>query len=134
MVKKRKQSNREFNHTPTTLVMAFFAGACGFIAVEATLPDLIESSGRQMSKLPGWQVHMGSACGGIIVFFMFLFILQVFETGSRITAWRSSAPWLPLVGLTLFATIIHIPYYVVIPVGAAYCVWAYRLTSRVRSP
>ena len=132
MVKKKKRSNYEFNHTPTTLLMALFGGACASIAVETTLPDLMELWGRQMNKLPGWQVHMGSACSGIITFFTFLFILEVLETRSRITAWRSSAPWLPLVGLTLLATIIHIPYYIVIAVGAIYGIWAYHQTSSVR--
>jgi hypothetical protein len=132
MGKRKRRSSYEFNHTQTTLLMALFGGACAFIAVETTLPDLIESWGRQMKKLPGWQVHMGSACSGIITFFIFLFILEALETRSRITAWRSSAPWLPLVGLTLLATIIHIPLYIVILVGTIYGVCAYRRTSSVR--
>lgn len=132
MGKRKKRSSYEYNHTPTTLLMALFGGACAFIAVETTLPDLIESWGRQMKKLPGWQVHMGSARSGIMTFFIFLFILEVLETRSRITAWRSSAPWLPLVGLTLLATIIHIPYYIVILIGATYSIWAYRQTFNVR--
>jgi hypothetical protein len=132
MGKRKKRSSYEYNHTAKTLLMALFGGVCAFIAVETTLPDLMESWGRRMDKLPGWQVHMGSACVGIITFFTFLFILEQLETRSRITAWRSSAPWLPLVGLTLLATIIHIPYYVVIAVGILYGVCAYRLTSSVR--
>jgi hypothetical protein len=84
------------------------------------------------SKLPGWQFHMGSACSGIMTFFTFLFLLELHETRSRITAWRSSAPWLLLVVLTLLATIIHIPYYFVILVGTISGVWAYRQTSCVR--
>jgi hypothetical protein len=132
MGKRKRQSSYEYNHTPTTLLMALFGGTCAFIAVETTLPDLMELWWRQMKKLPGWQVHMGSACSGIITFLTFLFILEVLETKSRITAWRSSAPWLPLVGLTLLATIIHIPYYIVILAGTIYGVWAYRQTSSVR--
>lgn len=85
-----------------------------------------------MVKLPAWQVHMGSVCIGIMTFFTFLFVLEVLETRSHMTAWRSSAPWLPLVGLTLLATIIHIPFYIVILSGTAYGVWAYRQTSNVR--
>jgi hypothetical protein len=132
MGKRKSRSSYEYNHTSVTLLTALFGGVCAFIAVETTLPDLIESWGRQMDKLPGWQLHMGSVCGGIITFFTFLFILEALETKSRITAWRSSAPWLPLVGLTLLATIIHIPYFVVIVAGAIYGVWAYRQTSSVR--
>lgn len=132
MGKPKKRSSYEFNYTPATLLMALFGGACAFIAVETTLPDLIDSWGRHMNRLPGWQVHMGSACSGIITSLIFLFILEVLETGSRKMAWRSSAPWLPLVGLTLLATIIHIPYYVVIAAGTIYAVWAYRQTSSIR--
>ena len=132
MGKRKKQSNNEYNRTPTTLMMALFGGTCAFIAVETTLPDLTESWGPQMNKLPGWQAHMGSACSGIIAFFTFLFILEVLETRSHITAWRSSAPWLPLVGLTLLATIIDIPYHIVILAGIILAVWACRQTSNVR--
>ena len=132
MGKRKKQSSLEYNHTPTTLLMALFGGACSFIAVESTLPDLIELWGRQMNKLPAWQIHMGSACSGIVTFLTFLFLLELHETRSRITAWRSSAPWLPLVGLTLLATIVHIPLYIVILVGTICGVWAYRQTSSVR--
>ena len=132
MGKGKRLSSSEYNHTPTTLLVALFGAACAFIAVETTLPDLMESWGSQMKKLPGWQVHMGSACSGIITFFIFLFILEALETRSRITAWRSSAPWLPLVGLTLLATIIHVPLCIVILVGTIYGVCAYRRTSSVR--
>jgi hypothetical protein len=80
-----------------------------------------------------WQLNMGSVCGGIITFFVFLFILEFLETKSRITAWRSSAPWLPLVVVTALATVFHIPIYIVFLVGVSYAVWAYRRTSSVRS-
>jgi hypothetical protein len=132
MQKRKKRSSYQYNHTPTTLLMALFGGACVFIAVETTLPDVMNLWGRQMNKLPGWQVHMGSACGGVMTFFTFLFLLELHETRSRITAWRSSAPWLPVVGLTVLATIIHIPYYIVILTGTIFAIWAYRQTSSVR--
>ncbi len=113
-------------------MVALLGGSCAFLAVETTLPDVLDVWGSQMNKLPGWQFHMGSACSGIVTFFTFLFLLELHETKSRITAWRSSAPWLPLVGLTLLATIIHIPYFIVILVGAICGIWAYRQTSSVR--
>ena len=133
MGKRKRPSSYEFNDTATTLAIAVFGGACVFISVESTLPDLMDLWGRQIDKIPRWQIHMGSACCGTTAFFVFLFILEVHETRSRLTAWRSSAPWLPLIGLTLLATIVDIPYYFVIPVGAICGVWAYRLTSGVRS-
>jgi len=132
MGRRKKQSRIEFNHTPTTLLMALFGCACAVMVAEIVLPDLMQSSGLQMSNFPRWQFHMGSTCIGIITFFTFLFFLEFFETGSRITAWHASAPWLPLIGLTLFAAIVHIPFYIVILVGTIYGVWAYRQTSRVR--
>jgi hypothetical protein len=133
MVKRKRRPNYEYNDTLTTLLIAVFGGACAFISVESTLPNVMDLWERQMGKLPEWKIHMGSACCGTITFFIFLFILEVHETRSRITAWRSSAPWLPLIGLTLLATMIDIPYYIVIPVGTISGVWAYRQTSSVRS-
>jgi hypothetical protein len=129
---KKKKSTYEYHHTPTTLLVASFGGACAFITVENTIDDIMESWGHQVNKLLGWQVDMGALCVGIIAFFVFLFILEVLETRSKIIAWRSSAPWLPLVGLTAIATVVHIPFYVVALIGAIYGVWAYRRTSSVR--
>lgn len=132
MGRRKNRSGDEYSYTPTTLMVALLGGSCAFLAVETTLPDVLDVWGSQMNKLPGWQFHMGSACSGIVTFFTFLFLLELHETKSRITAWRSSAPWLPLVGLTLLATIIHIPYFIVILVGAICGIWAYRQTSSVR--
>jgi hypothetical protein len=132
MGSRKKRPSYEYHHTPTTLLIALFGGACAFVTVETFLPDLLELWERQLGKFPGWQVHMGLTCIEIMIFFAFLFFLELFETRSRITAWRASAPWLPLVGLTLLATIIHIPYTIVILVGTIYGVWAYRQTSRAR--
>ena len=132
MGRRKNRSSYEYNHTPTTMLLALLAGLCAFIAVETTLPDVIDGWGSQIDKFPGWQFHMGSACSGIVTFLTFLFLLELHETKSRITAWRSSAPWLPLVGFTLLATITHIPYFIVIPAGIICGIWAYRQTSSVR--
>ena len=132
MARRKKRPSYEYHHTPTTLLVALFGGACAFIAVEIFLPDLLELWEHQIGKFPRWQIHMGATCIEIMTFFAILFLLELFETRSRLTAWRASAPWLPLVGLTLLATIIHIPYYIVILAGAIYGVWAYRQTSSVR--
>ena len=129
MGRRKNRSSCEYDHTPATLLLAMFGGSCAFTAVETTLPDLMDLWGI---KLPGWQFHMGSACSGIVTFFAFLFFLELHETKSRITAWRASAPWLPLVGLTMLATIVHISYFIVIPSGTLCGVWGYRQTSSVR--
>lgn len=132
MGRRKKQPSHEYHHTPTTLLVALFGGLCAFMAVETFLPDLLELCERKIGKFPGWQVHMGSTCIEVTAFFAFLFLLEWFETRSLKTALRASGPWLPLVGLTLLATIIHIPYSIVILAGIIYSVWAYRQTTRVR--
>jgi len=129
---KKKKPTFEYHDTPTTLVVASFGGACAFITVVNTIGDIVESLGHQANKLLAWQVNMGALCVGIVTFFVFLFILVVLETRSKITAWRSSAPWLPLAGLTAIATVIHISFYIVALTGVIYGVWAYRRTIIIR--
>jgi hypothetical protein len=97
-----------------------------------TIDDIVETWKHQPAKLLAWQVNMGALCAGIVTFFVFLFLLELFETRSKIIAWRSSAPWLPLAGLTAIATVIHIPFYIVALIGAIYSIWAYRRTNSVR--
>ena len=128
----KKKGSCEYNDTSITLLVALFGGACAFITVESICGDANDAGWQQMNRLPAWQVHMGSACVGIVTFFVFLFILEFLETKSRITAWRSSAPWLPLVGFTALATIVHIPLCAVLLAGASYAVWAYRRTCSAR--
>jgi hypothetical protein len=133
MGQRKKQSSREYNHTPTTLLVAAFGGACAILTVESAFNDVMDVWEHQMNRLPDWQVHMGSACAGTITFFVLLYILEFLETRSRTTAWRSSAPWLPLVGLTTLATLVHIPFFIVFLLGAGFGIWAYRRTHSVRS-
>ena len=129
---KKKKSTYEYHHTPTTLLVASFGGACAFLTVVNTIGDIVESLGHHAAKLLAWQVNMGALCVGSATFFVFLYFLELLETRSRITAWHSSAPWLPLVGLTAIATAVHVPFYIVAAVGASYGVWAYRRTNSVR--
>jgi hypothetical protein len=129
---KKKKSTYEYHDTPTTLLVASFGGACAFIIVVNTIDVIVESFGHQATKLLAWQVNMGALCVGIATFFVFLYILDLLETRSKTTAWRSSAPWLPLAGLSAIATVIHIPFYIVALIGAIYGVWAYRRTNSVR--
>jgi len=130
---KRKSGSNEYNDTMTTLLVALFCGACAVLTIESYGGDAKDAGWLRMERVPAWQLHIGTVCGGIITFFVFLFILEFLETNSRTTAWRSSASWLPLVGLTASATLIHIPIYVVFLGGGSYAVWAYRRTCRVRS-
>src|SRR5271166_3055635 len=123
---KKKKPAIEYHDTPTTLGVASLGGACAFITVVNTIGDIVESFGQSADKLLAWQVNMGPLCVGIVTFFVFLFILELLETRSKIIAWRSSAPWLPLAGITAIATMIHIPFFIVALIGAIYGVWAYR--------
>jgi predicted transcriptional regulator of viral defense system len=66
MGQRKKQSSHEYNHSPTTLLVALFGGACAFITVESIYGDANDAGWQQMNRLPAWQVHMGSACVGII--------------------------------------------------------------------
>ncbi len=132
-MRKRKQQLRyEFNHTPTTVLMALFCGACGFITVESFFQEIMDLFSNRTNMVHAWQVHMGSVCVGIMTFVASLFLLEVFETKSSVIAWHSSWPWLPLVGLTAISTAVHIPFYFVAVIGAIYGIWAYRRTNSVR--
>jgi hypothetical protein len=134
MGKRKKQLRYEFNHAPTTVLVAVFGGACGFITVESFFEEIIDLFSYRTNKVHAWQVHMGSVCVGVITFVAFLFMLEVFETRSRVIAWRSSWPWLPLVGLIAISTVVHVPLYFVAPLGAICCAWAYRRTRSARRP
>jgi len=75
---------------------------------------------------------MASICAGSISFVVALFFLENLGKQSRAIAFRSVVPWLPIVGLTMVATAIHIPVYLVILGSALYSPWAYFRTRAVR--
>ena len=129
--RKTKRSD-EYNDTSITILVALFLGACTLLAIEAVLGASEDAGWHLTGSIPKWQLHMGTTCGGTITFFVYLYILQFIETDSRPTAWRSSLPWLPLVGLTALATTVYIPFYIVFLIGGCYAVWAYRRTRNVR--
>jgi len=106
MRKWKKKSTYEYFHLPTTLLVASFGGACAFYTIENTIDDILESWGHHANKPLEWQVNMGALCVGTLTFVVFLFILQVLETRSKLTAWRSSASWVPLIGLTAVDTVV----------------------------
>lgn len=132
MGKRKNSVSHEYNDTATTLFVVLFSGACAFITMKIMFNDLLELTGHQASRLPGWQLDMGSLFMAFITFVVFVFVLAVFETRSRTIAWRSSAPWLPLAAFTALAAVIDIPLYIVLPVGILNGVWAYRRTCGVR--
>ncbi len=92
----------------------------------------MQAWGQRRNTLPSWQAHMGSVCVCTPTFFVSLFLLEYLETGSRETAWRSSAPWLPLAGIAALAAAVHIPLLLVLAAASCCATWAYRRTCRVR--
>jgi Na+/H+-dicarboxylate symporter len=130
MAKRRKKARYEYNQFPTTLFVAAFVGACALMTLESSFEEIMDLLKSWAWPIHAWQFHMGSVCAGIIAFVASLFLLGVFETRSKTTAWHSSWPWLPLVPLTALATVIHIPFYLTLLVGVIYCVWAYRRSSK----
>jgi hypothetical protein len=128
----KRQESHEYHNTVMTLLVALFGGACTLIAVESVLGNIKDTGWQQLHKVAEWQLHTGSACIGTITFIVFLFALELLETNSRIIAWRSSVPWLPLVGFTALATFVHIPFWTILLVTCSYSAWAYNRTCSVR--
>ena len=108
-------------------------GAGGILVyAESALDDIRSTVNQHAPTMPGWQVHMGSSCLGAVAFVIILYLLELLAKQSKIEAWRSSWPWLPLIGFTALATLIHVPAYAVIPACAGTSVWAYHRRRSVR--
>lgn len=126
MGRRRELQLYDSNQASIALILAAIAGGGISFFIDSTL-DAIQGIGDQPAwRLPEWQVHMASICLGAITFLIILFCLELMGRHSKMMAWRSSWPWLPLIGLTGLASLIHIPVYAVVPIGASLCVWAYR--------
>jgi hypothetical protein len=132
MGKRREQSHDDLSPTSIALLAAFLGGVGVLFYGESLLHDLQDSGGRHTKVLADWQVHMGSASMGAAALVVILYFLELLGRQSKIIAWRSSWPWLPLVGFTVIATVIHVPAYAVISACAIYSVWAYQRTHSVR--
>jgi hypothetical protein len=130
--KRREQSQDDLSPTSIALLAAFLGGVGVLFYGESLLHDLQDSGGQHAQVLADWQVHMGAACMGAAAFVVILYLLELLGRQSKLIAWRSSWPWLPLVGFTAIATVIHIPAYAVISACVIYSVWAYRRTHSVR--
>jgi hypothetical protein len=132
MGKRTKQSNDGMDPTLIALLVASLGGAGIIFYADSAWDDVRKSVGQHAPTTPGWQVHMGSTCSGAAAFVVILFLLELLGRQSKIAACRSSWPWLPLIGLTALATLIHIPVYAVVPIGVVSAAWAYRRTRNVR--
>ena len=130
MKKRQEQPNREVEQTFFALLIAFLGGGALSFYCGSAFFDLQSIGDPNTRKLPGWQVNMGSIFIGAMAFVSILFCLEILRKRSKIAGWRSSWPWLPLVGLTALATFVHIPAYFVIPVGVIHSAWACRRIYR----
>jgi hypothetical protein len=129
----RKQ--RKPAYSPEQTIIAFGVGclACAGISYVAEITyDFLIDNGEKLPMVPGWRAHMISACLGISAFMLAFYSLEVLGRQSKAVAWRASLPWLPLVGFTAVATMVHVPAYIVIPLVLVYGIWAFRRMRSVR--
>jgi len=131
MKNRQEQPNREVDQPFFALLIAFLGGLAISFYVGSALLDFESIGEKSTWKLPDWQVNMGSICVGMMAFVVILFCLEILRKRSKIAGWRSSWPWLPLVGLTALATFVHIPVYLIISVGVLYSIWAYSRICKV---
>jgi hypothetical protein len=129
-MKKRKQQKQTTDSTPMAVAIATLFGA-GALYCGEIIYDNIKDSG-DITQFPEWRAHMGAACVGTMAFVTSLFLLENLGGRSKSVALRSAAPWLPLVALTVLATVTHIPIYVVVLLTAVYSPWAYLRTRAIR--
>ena len=128
--KKQKQEDDGTRATSLALIIAFLGGLGIYMYGENLFGDIQSGGDPHGSSLGNWQVHMGAICLGTAAFVTILFLMELPSRQSRTDAWRTSWPWLPLVGVTATATVIHIPTYAVIVVCAIECTWAGLRTRR----
>lgn len=132
-MKRRKEQHGCSLDLTTFALLVGFLGGLGIVTYgESLLGDIQSEGGLHAPSLAIWQVHMGAACMGTAAFVLIFFLLEILGRQSKMSAWRSSWPWLPLVGLTSLATVIHIPAYAVILICGLVAVWAYHRTRAVR--
>ena len=131
-MKKRKQPEKVTNSTPAAVAVAALVAAGAIQAAEVIYSNMRDSEFPGAYDIPLWRAHMASICAGSISFVVALFLLENLGKQSRAIAFRSVVPWLPIVGLTMVATAIHIPVYLVILGSALYSPWAYFRTRAVR--
>ena len=132
MGKRAKQANVGMDSTLIAMLVAALGSGGILIYSESAMADVQSAMDQHARSMPGWQIHMGSTCLAAVAFVFILFCLELLGSQSKIEAWQSSWPWLPLIGLTALGTFIHIPAYAVVSICAANVFWAYRRTRSVR--
>jgi hypothetical protein len=131
---KRRREQLDVGMDLTTF--ALLVGSLGGLGIvtygESLLRDIQSAGDSHAPSLANWQVHMGAVCMGVAAFVVIFFLLELLGQQSKLSAWRSSWPWLPLVGLTALATMIHIPVYAVVLMSILEAAWAYRRTRAMK--
>ncbi|HTZ56721.1 MAG TPA: hypothetical protein VMB49_01425 [Acidobacteriaceae bacterium] len=107
------------------LAIAVMCGAAALYCTEIIYDNIKDSGSSDLYAIPGWRAHMASGCIGATALVISLFLLERIGGRSKSRALRSVLPWLPLVLVTGFASIIHIPPYVVVAAIVFYSPYAY---------
>jgi hypothetical protein len=131
MAKKRERQT----YSPDQTLVAFGIGwvACAGISYVAEIVyDDVVANGGKLPSIPDWRIHMATASLGITVFALTFYSLEALARGSKLTAWRSTAPWLPLVALTAAASFVHMPAYAMILACLLYSFCAFRWMRSVK--
>jgi hypothetical protein len=122
-MKKAKQAQVDANLV--ALAVSVLCGAAAVYCSEIVYDEIKDSVDPNAGSLPGWRAHMSAACVGAMVLVVSLFFLERIGGRSRNRALRSVLPWLPLVAMTGFAALVHIPLYLVLLAVLLYSPWAY---------
>lgn len=123
----RKAGKRDTESTQGPSLAFLISVTCGAVIGEysdAIFNSLTEGDGP-VATIPMWRVHMSSACFGTSAFTITLFLVRALELKSKKMAMKSAARWVPLVGMTGLAALIHIPSPFVFIGGGLYSVWGF---------
>jgi len=131
VAKQRRQTEIEKDLTFETVTVACLGGVCTLFMAILVYDAATDWGAASLSWLPPWRAHMAVACAGITGYTVSLFFLVKLARKSKVLAWRSTTLWLPLIALTLLATLFHFPVYAVAVAGVIGSVWAYRRTRAV---
>src|ERR1017187_7830453 len=113
VAKRRRQTETERDLTLETVSVACLGGVCTLFSAIMVYDATTDWGAESLSWLPLWRAHMAAACAGITGYTVSLFFLVKLARKSRVLAWRSTTLWLPLIALTLLATLFHLPAYAV---------------------
>jgi ABC-type uncharacterized transport system permease subunit len=131
----KRARDRARDATPVALAVSILCGATALYCTEVIYGNISDEPGTNDAFLPPWRGHMAGVCIGLTVQVISLFLLQKVGGRSSNQAIRSALPWVPLVVVAGFATVVHIPALFVVTVIVLYSPWAYaRMKAGSRKP